>query len=214
MIKNVKVSRKSGKKNLKRYTTRISRSIKSHGTNIRIELDDTIKWNNGGNQPLFNLNVSNYVLFRTILAGSPVFISQSANFYKYKITGMSCMSYFMSNPTQVASSFGVIGTPPCMIGAYPTFTSVTAGVEVVQSDSSLLIKPLTSSSFYKYWSSSTFYTGSGNSVGSWNQCNEQTNQQGQFSLFSNLPLTNGGGAALTMYAVRFCLYITLDGKTR
>lgn len=215
MIKygNKSSTSKVSRRFVKRTARRVPRAIRSTGVNMRVELDDVIFFGNGSTQPQFQTNGFDYVNFSSILLGNPAYVSQATNFMRYKITGCLFTATPCFTETSIGTSFTNLGVPNFFVQQYPILTSVSVGDEVLYSDNNLQIKPL-SLSQSKYWSyKSNFMIGSGQGVGTWNQTNATNAQQGQFSM--RVPnLFGAAAAAINLYVVRMCLYVTLDGKSR
>jgi len=209
MIKtNAKTYRKRLKKYSKRAFKRVSRFPNSSGVTLRAEMDDYIQWPAGSAVCQFAL--ATYVKFASILGNSASFVNQAANFYKYKITGLGVNAYYAT--TSVSGSFGQNGTPSACINPYPTITALGVGQVPCFVDTNLHIKPL-QREYNKYWSVSTYFQGTGDGMGTWNQVNDYNNQQGQFSVATPQTVTNSSGSATVVYRVRLILYVTFDGKT-
>lgn len=200
---------------VKRTARRIPMSVRTTGVSMKVEFDDLIFWNNGNSQPTVDSTGNSYLNFSAILLANPAFVSQATNFIRYKITGCTFTATPCYTETSINAAFGVVGIPILCAQQYISLKSQSVGSECCNSDNNLVIKPndLTQS---KYWSyRSNFMIGTGNGVGTWNQTNDVANQQGQFSVVA--PNPNGNyvaGALAFLYAIRVCLYVVLDVKTR
>jgi len=196
----------------KRITRRIPRSLKSSsGITMKVERDDYISYTSGSSDPL--ISGAWYLNYAYILGANPAFASQTANFMRYKITGVSITCTPVFTETGLHSAWGLTGVAPLYFQQYPIITSTTVGTEVSYSDNNLMVKPL-SLTQTKYWSyKSNYLVGSGNGVGVWNQTNAAGIQQGQIAL-SGPSWAGTCSASIVMYACRTILYVQLDGKSR
>lgn len=211
----IKTTRKYASKRVaNRVARRIPRAVKSStALSLRVEYDEQIFVQITGTQPIFLQTGLDYLEFFTILTSNPAFVAQTANFTRYKINGLAIMSSPCFTDTSSTAIFGIYGVPLCFIQQYPTLTSVSVGSECEFSDNNMIIKPYNNSSS-KYWSyKQNYLIGTGNGVGTWNQCNQAGAQQGQISV--RMPTLGAAAAASgSIFSIRVALYVTLDGKSR
>jgi hypothetical protein len=218
----IKTSRKYGSKSItsnkkysRRVVRRIPKSISNSGMIMRVEYDTQVTYNMSDAQPSFQPAGNTYINFAAMLAANPAFVSQALNYTRYKISGCSFTATPCYSETSLAAGFPFVGCPVICVQQYPTLTSQSVGDEVNFSDNNLYVKPndLTQA---KYWSyKSNFLIGIGSGVGTWNQTNSVASQQGQFSIRApDVGSLYVASALVILYAVRGCLYVTLDGKSR
>jgi len=215
MIKygNKSSTSKVSRRFVKRTARRVPRPIRTTGVSMRVEFDEIIYVSLGDTQPVFSLSGNSYVNFSAILLANPAYLSQATNFMRYKIT--ACM--FTATPCftedSIKNSYGPSGVPTVFVQQYPILSSISVADEVLYSDNNLQVKPL-SLSQSKYWGyKNNFLIGSGQGAGTWNQTNSTATQQGQFSIRTP-PVFQAAIATVSLYSVRMCLYVTLDGKSR
>jgi hypothetical protein len=216
MIK-INTNRKYATKNTKQYSRRIvrrvPRSVKSTGTSLRVEYDDTLFILNTSSSPLFRAGGQPYLNFVDILSGNPAFASQAVNYNRYKITGCSIMACPCFTDISGAAAFTINGAPLIFIQQYPQLTSQTVGSECEYSDNNAMLKPYAGSQG-KYWSyKSNYMIGVGSGVGTWNQSNSVGTQQGQLSTIAQAGYT-AVSADVSVYQIRVSLYVVMEGKSR
>lgn len=211
---NKSTTSKVSRRFVKRTARRIARPIGFTGVNMRVEMDELIYMTTDSVQPLFGTSNS-YIDFSAILLANPAFVSQATNFMRYKITGCSFTATPVFSETSLQNAFLNNGCPPVFVQQYPILTTQSVGNEVLFSDNNLQVKPL-SLTQSKYWTyKQNFMIGSGQGAGTWNQTNAVASQQGQFSIRApGSTFSTNPAAYITLYAIRVCLYTTLDGKSR
>jgi len=200
------------------YKKKFTRSVKAYRpkvTNTDSEIPVRCEFNiyyvatnNTGN--INNVSGFNYNNIGAELSSSYTWGQISADYLRYKITGLSVRVSTISGVSDMG--FGVTNYP-IAVGFYPNFFSTNiSSNEVLAKDDSLRVEPQVAKLQTKYWNfPDKYFEASGTGFGIWTPVSNVGSQVGQISVGNSTPITSFTSTK-ALYAVRGCIYIKLSTR--
>lgn len=157
-------------------------------------------------------NSATYLSYYSIMNQTTGFTGVSGEFDLYMITGASIEVMPSQHTASVSFAYGL---PSVAVGCFPAETNATLGNDTFQQDSSVTQYFSAHSPARKYFSFPFgFMNGSTVGIGTWNKVSSYGSQQGQFSVCMPDVNTNNGSLAAYCFTVKYCIYITMNFRSR
>lgn len=203
---------KKYRKPLKRYTRRavrkqsISRSL-ADSTPCKVESYYLLRFNPGNPSLVETATGDNFITIAKAL-GSYSFLQMHTDWQRYKITGIALRASDVQTTENPTFSNGA---PVTAIAFYPNQSGTNLGNIPIFNDNKMYVEPNVGIPQNKYWRfPNNYFPGNGVGFGTWNNCTNYLNQEGQIS-FANTTTTSPS-LSITIISLRITIYVIFNTK--